>query len=209
MGTLNPSFETPGATFGQADSWTESYDTGAEDVAPFRRSDGNVQPWEDFEDSWMDNHYYQVAFTISDLVAAFFNGLAQEHEPFESGWKLPGSSPDIDNSAAVFVFVADNFKAAVFTTTLLEYDGFEAAWGYSPYNQSSITDFGAGAFIAASFDAAVPEDVEDFEEEWQSNENYDTGFVVNGADPNLTAAMFDAGLNAYENFAGAWTLTLP
>jgi len=59
-----------------------------------------------------------------------------------------------------------------------------------------------------SFDVGIPEPVEDFEEEWSSNENAVYGFQP--LDPmggTLGTALFDAGALTYEGFEGIWTET--
>jgi len=214
-GPLNPSFETPGTEYGQAESWTETYTVCGEDVATFFYHEGPRRPYESFESSWDDNHLYQLEFLYTDIVSAFFSGGAMQYENFDGNWHSP-SPAGVDNAASVFVFQAGNHVAAIFSDGGNEED-FESDWGLSPYNQAAdLNGFNAGAdarLTAASFDApAAPEAVEDFEEYWQNNETYDSnGFNANGAEPNLTAALFLSGMVyvEYEDFEGVWTTTLP
>lgn len=214
-GALNPSFETPGTEYGQAESWTESYTACGEDVATFFYHDGPRRPYENFESSWQYNHNYQWVFLYTDIVSAFFCGDAVPYENFEGNWYSPGGVPGLDNAAALFTFVPLNHQVAVFSDGGDEED-FENDWGVSPFNQNyDPNGFNTGAdarLTAAAFDAGG-ENYEDFEESWQSNETYDAdGFNANGAEPKLTAALFLDGLGgttAYETFNAGWTTTLP
>lgn len=216
-GALNPSFETPGTDYGQAESWTEAYTACGEDVAVFFYHDGPRRPYENFESSWWGNHLFQTVFLYTDIVSAFFCGGAVLHENFDGNWYSPGGVPGLDNAAAVFEFVSGNHQVAVFDGGSDEED-FESGWGSSPYNQGYDPDgFDVAAdarLTAASFDTLAPESVEDFEEYWQSNQTYDSdGFAMNGVEANLSAARFSVGgfplVQPYENFESDWTTTLP
>lgn len=218
MGTLNPSFETPGAAgySGQAESWSEGYGSGADDIANFYNSDGDRRPWEDFENSWDDNHLYQLAFGIPDLIQAFFCNDSIPRENFESGWKAPQAYPGdgIFNQASAFEFSIYNFLAAAFDTggTAEDHEDFEEDWGLSPYNQSSQWQYDGANFYNATFDAGSPEGREDFEEEWQDNENATSSFEPPGAG-NLSVALqfWPYIATGYDAFDGppSWTTVLP
>jgi len=208
MTIRNPSYETPGANDGEAQHWTDAQGAGAEDVALFDIGTRQV-PFEAFEALWDNNDHAQVIFGLTDLISALFESGTHQHESFEYSWAMPNSpvSPPRFNHASESVFDSENFDAAGFDAALEEVEDFEEEWDD---NEDSISDISAGTFPAASFDAGVPEAVEDFEEEWDSNENSETGFAptVPGGG-TLSAAQFDAGANAFENFEGAWVMTLP
>jgi hypothetical protein len=202
----NTSFEEPGLTTGTADEWDEGYSAGAEDIALFAHYDLTWRPWEDFEQSWLDNHFYQLLFGISDLVGALFD--AKQQEDFESGWKSP-ETPNVAprNQASIFVFDPYSFPAALFDSGVEEFEDFEETWGSSPYNQMYEMEYDAGNFSAASFDSSSPENVEDFEEEWMNNEDFEIQFSYPGV--SKTLAQFDSGAEQYEDFEEGWTTTLP
>lgn len=207
----NPSYETPGADYGEAESWIETYTNCGEQVATFFYHEGPRRPSESFESSWDDNHLYETAFALADLVHALLCGLAVPYENFEGNWHSPQLA-GADNAASVFVFVTANHVAALFADGADE-ENFENGWGISPFNEGyDPNGFDAAPdprLTAAAFDPLSLENVEDFEEYWQSNQTYDTdGFAMNGAEPNLTAAVFLSGFT-YDGFEAGWTTTLP
>jgi hypothetical protein len=63
---------------------------------------------------------------------------------------------------------------------------------------------------AASFDSGTPEAVEDYEEEWRSNENSKTAFTIDMPPPEteLQFADFDVANVDFEDFESEWVLTL-
>lgn len=77
------------------------------------------------------------------------------------------------------------------TASLKDFEAFEAGWGNYPYGEV----FNAGT--ASTFDAGVPETVEDFEEEWSSNETWTDTFAG-------TAATFDGTSDEFEDFENGW-----
>ncbi len=80
-------------------------------------------------------------------------------------------------------------------TTAESEDDFEDGWSNNETYFFTWTDVENGPGTeAASFDTGSPEDVEDFEEEWDSNESYD--FTMGAT----TAALYDAGAEAFEDF---------
>lgn len=214
MGSItNASFEEPGINPGQADSWTESYSAGSEVIADFQYDDGYTRPFEDFASFWWYNHNYQLLFAITDLVSAFWSGFGSQHEDFESGWKAPvtPSTPPF-NETSLFVFSVDTFSVATFSDAD-ELDDFEDNWGNSPYNQTWVSDGADAGLTTGLFDyhggVGLMESVEDFEEHWKDNEDYDSdGFAMNGAEPGLVGCLFSG--YTYEAFDGSsWTTTFP
>jgi hypothetical protein len=207
MAVENASFETPGVDPGQADQWSEGYDVGASDIADFVHYDGYTRPFDDFEQSWLDNQLAQSGFSLTDVVAALFDGLSMQHENFESGWwepHSPASGPN--NYAAMLYFYSGNFAFAMFNSGGDEVEAFEEQWGSSPYNEAAISTYAEGSWSTALFDAGAPEAFEDFEEEWKYNEAW---FLLASA---YLAANFDTSLGApeaYEDFEEGWTETLP
>ena len=203
----NPSFETPGIAQGSALFWDSSYDTAAEDIAPFANAAGETMSREDFETGWEDNQLAQSVFGVTDIVAALFEGGTEEYDDFESSWgpmELP-AAPPVFNHMAVMSYVAGNFTAAAFDVgTPEEFEDFEEEW---TDNESALTfadyEDPAVTSIAAGFDVGTPEEFEDFEEEWNVNETAVADFDA----ATSTAALFDAGANPHENFEGTWTET--
>lgn len=87
MTAPNFSFEDAGATAGQADSWTLTIPTGAQDIATF---EGTILPFEKFESGWQGgNQLSKSEFVVADLRAATFNDSIAEQEDFDSEWKRP------------------------------------------------------------------------------------------------------------------------
>jgi len=208
---LNPSFEVPGLSWGQAESWTESYSSGSEDIALFY--DGQrYLPWEAFDTEW-DNTEAQLAFGAGDLAAALFETYSP-HEDFETTWAMPSAPAGngVWNHHYQLLFTSGMLQQAGFGTGPLVYEGFEQEWttnetsefGYAPVVS------GGGTVLIGTFTDGIPEDIEDFEEDWLGNSNAETGYsplVVGGA--TSSAALFDGATLAYEGFGGTWTMTYP
>ncbi len=210
MAVLNPSFETPGALGvpGEAESWTEGYSSCAEDIAAFAHHDGYTRPYDDFETSWDDNHLYQTAFSVTDLLQCMFEGLVKRWENFESGWRMPNTAVgDTQNQASIFTFAADWFTKALFDSFgsgAEDAEDFEEDWHDNHLYQ---TAFDPSDLTNAHFSSTVL-DWENFELEWQNNENYDTYFLYAVPDMRLIPALFDGGGTPYENFEGVWPTVL-
>lgn len=199
----NPSFEDPGASPGEAASWTSARDPASEDVAIFHGEGFALLPYEAFDAGWDNNELAQDGFIPSDLTEALFESGTRAVEDFETSWVLPnvaGGPPW--NHQSVWVYDAANFSYASFTGGL-NYENFEAGWDNNELAQAGFipSDLTYGVFDTV----IVMQDYEDFEEGWQDNEDAQAGFTPG----DTTAAMFDAGANAYEDFEGVWVLTLP
>jgi len=208
---LNPSFETAGVADGQADQWTEEY----------------------------PNSTPVGTQLCAEEIAAFATGSGDTpYEGFEGGWD--------SNETAQSGFEVTDILAALFNDGLFQSETFEYDWALpstsSPsnprWNHQSEDQYDAENFVVASFDSAIPEDTEDFEEEWDDNEDYeatlDDGTTIAASfdsgtpqtvedfeeewqdnedyeatlDDGTTVAAAFAGTGTVETFEGAWTLTL-
>lgn len=211
----NPSFETGGASPGEAQDWLESQSASGQDFAMFDAADGGpAESMEDFEEYWMwpwtsgygmygyggysyapgtHNGESQNLFGLSDLTYALFEGALLEFENFEYSWRNPSGGPGPPfNHQSAWLFTTTDVAWAAFGALI--YESFEIGWSGAAY-----LVFGAGDTSQASFDV-VPEAYEDFEEDW--------GASGPGAAFVSVAALFDAGANAFENFEGVWTSVL-
>jgi hypothetical protein len=209
----NKSFEDPGTGPGEATWWVQSFAGDASTLAGFTHADGYTYGFEDFEGYW-DNENAQTEFAIDDLISALFEKGAHQFDSFEFSWKEPaagGAAPF--NNQSVFVFDADMHTRCTFYVATRDQEDLEAGWGASPYNENSIYDIDDGTVTAASFDSGIPEDVEDFEEEWtfiagEGNEDSRTT-IADPYDPAYhTKALFDWAGISVEIFDN-WTETLP
>jgi hypothetical protein len=203
----NPSFEDQGALPGQADSWSEDYSSGAEDVAEFGAGPRN-RPYEGFIGGWGDNHQAVTGFSEATAVAAMFESGGLAFENFETSW----GAPQPFNHQSVFTFDPGNFEAATFDDTPYytpeDFEDFEEGWDTNESWEANWAAVGVSS-TAATFDDYLyktPESVEDFEEVWQDNENAEDNFDEAGV--SKTAALFDSGTNAFEDFEGSWTSML-
>ncbi|MBX3249394.1 MAG: hypothetical protein KF901_19615 [Myxococcales bacterium] len=177
MALLNPSFEDAGALPGEAEHWTLTAVTSLEVLAGF-----GVAPedgWEDFE------RWYARLASLDDVtvVLAFFDSALKGFEEFESGW-------------ANVVYLYELPPAQLVTAT---FDGnaaedCETGWSNVPYAR----DWADVASATGVFDG---EPREDFEDEWRGNQSY----AWTWAAVTASAAMFDAGTQAVEDFENAWT----
>jgi hypothetical protein len=187
MAFLNLSFETAdGSGPGCADGWTFGANASGGTWAPFHTT---IVPWEDFEREWNSNQNYLFAFGLLGTTKALYASLAppKAYEDFEEFW----------NSNQLYVY-------GVAGTTALynnggppqNFDSFEAGWvvGYL------YAFVGVGSDLTAAAFDGTPEDFEDFEEDWDTNESYVFAFVGVGTD--LTAAEYIDG-NFFEDFDSA------
>jgi len=198
----NRSFEEEGTDPGDANWWTELVTTAAETVADFEHSSTYPVPWDDFEDSWESNQLSQVAFALTDLVAALFEGTSIDHENFEYSWQEPATGTTY-NHQSIYIFSFENFSSAEFDSE--DYEDLEENWGSSPYNQSSVYLLSAATTALAQFDTGV-DDEEDFENDWGISP-YNQNSVIAFAPGSFSAADFDTVTEYYEDFEEEWTET--
>ena len=212
MTILNPSFETPGTLPGTAESWSEGYSATSEDIAGFDHTDGYTRPWDDFACLWQDNQLYQLAFSITDIVASFFCSLSIPRENFESGWKIPAVPSDTyKNDASLFAFNPDWFTVALFDTVDDPVEDFEEDWGLTPFCQAAIFTYASGTFVRCPITALFilfGYNIEGFESWWQSNEL--AAYVFGGVNLCYFTDNLSPPINYYiaETF-DYWTTTLP
>lgn len=143
-----------------------------------------AEPFEGFEYGWLTNEGYLFVFANEDLVEGVFAPLLLKVEGFESGW----SNGALELGA---------LEAGSFADTASVFETFEEDWPAAPVPPGTT----AGTYVFdlaypvdvnlsdGSFDAGVPETVEDYEEEWRSNEDYLFAFVGVGTD--LTEGDFE------------------
>ena len=198
----NRSYEDPSTVVGEADWWVHNVSDTAEDAALFTRSEEPSTPFDDFEDSWENNHLSEFYFIVTNFVSALFEDNAYQQESFEFSWREPvDTAPVAYNHQSTFTYDSSNFATAGFSGGADLVEDCEEAWGDSPYNQASIFDSASGTFPAATFDAAA-DTYEDYEEEWgivPRNEDSEYAF-----DPTkFTNAVF-VGALAYDSLDNAW-----
>lgn len=214
MAILNPSFETAGANPGQALNWTEAQSASGEDVAIFEAgTPAEADPFEDYERQWTEpegignNEISIDEFDPTDLDVALFEGGAAEYDSFEASWKEPaagGAAPF--NNLSLIEFNPGDLDVAQFDTAADDWEDFEEHWT-EPEGIGNQTDHraytdapggGTATSDAATFDAAgVPEDFEDFEDDWDATAEMEP----------LTedCASWDvAGVNGFESFEINW-----
>jgi hypothetical protein len=159
----NLSFETAGAAAGDADWWAAEVINTAETFDTFGPDPRAAV--EMFARGWSSNEAYRSSYAGADFTAAVFTG--SQDEGFETGWAnttyvrewaaAAGADPTTDaleagwytNEAYRFAYIGPDFTAAAAET-----------WDYAGY----VDDWTGAAAVAASFDGAAPEAVEDFEE---------------------------------------------
>ena len=176
MALLNPSFEDAGALPDEAEHWTLTAVTSLEELAGFGVAPEDA--WEGFE-RWFD---FLASIDEVTVVLAFFDSALKGYEHFESGW-------------ANVVFLYELPPAQLVTAT---FDGnaaedCETGWSNVPYGR----EWANVASAAGVFDG---EPREDFENQWRSNETYAWSWVSLSS----SAALFDAGAQAVEDFENAW-----
>ena len=125
------------------------------------------------------------------------------------------------NDNAISVFVSGNLRNADFSGDDLE--NFEDSWkkpqavgipsgSPPPYNEDAVSYFDDDPFAGAnptatkaiaSFDSGTPENVEDFEEQWKSNEIWQS--LPTTSQLSSGSPIFGSGVDDFES---SWTLTL-
>jgi len=201
MTIANGSFETQATAgqVGQAESWSVSETSTGEEFAEFTNNTGTTpnttSGQETFEGEWPTSFYAGLIGSFvgywTDINPALFTGggTTLDEDGFEIGWGT-GHQRVIDSESAPFGF-------AVFGTGTDEYDGFD------DWPDDLVTSFVPADLEAASFDSTTPEDLEDFEEEWLSNEDYLYAFVGIGTDlDDATFQTSAASLGDTETFEG-------
>lgn len=205
MTVSNPSFETPGLNPGTAEDWDEGYTAGCESIALFSHYDGYTRPYESFEQGWGDNHYFQLAFAVADIVTPLFSdGI--DMETFEYGWSAPAAYAAPFNNSSAFEFSLDLHDLIQFNSGVDDEEDFESGWDSNENFVSTSFEYG-GSITIKQFDT-VPEGTEDFEEEWRDNDSANVTGVFFGSPTDLTITTFDPGGDFYEDF-DAWTTVLP
>lgn len=118
MSIANPSFETAGATPGQAASWTVSVVSSAESIAEFGTD--ALDGAERFESGW-DNDAYLFALEDGDIESAVFDELVGPSvvEDFGHGW----------DGNELFLWELASVQAATFDGPVGEaFEDFEDDW---------------------------------------------------------------------------------
>lgn len=127
-------------------------------------------PVESFEFSWREpatgapvtfNHQAASVLSVDNFTAAKFDSGVESEEDYEEYW---GSSPY--NQESIYDFASGTFTRGLFDAGTDNEEDFENDWGIDLQNQSSETVFDPANFTVASFDSLVPENLEDFEDEW-------------------------------------------
>ena len=123
--------------------------------------------------------------SIDDVVVvlAFFDSALKGYEEFESGW-------------ANVVYLYDLPPAQLVTATFdgLAAEECETGWSNVPYARE-------WADLTAATGVFDGEPREDFEDQWRSNQLY----AWTWAAVTSSAALFDAGAQAVEDFNNGWT----
>jgi hypothetical protein len=176
----NPSFEDEGTNPGEAQGWTITASTSLEKIAGFGDP---ATAYEDFE------RWYEHVATLDDVdaVRAFF-GILDGFEAFERGW---------DNNLFFTEFELVQLLAASFNPTpnTAQVETFETNWANVPY----LTEYPlvSPPLTAGVFSTAT---AERFEANWKSNETFTTSW----SGVTSSAAMFDSGAQAVEDYENAW-----
>lgn len=188
----NLGFETAGTNPGDALAWGVS-----ETITRERRALwGSVVLVDDeeFETEWSTNEDYLFAFVglLIDLEPGIFDaalGSPNGVEDFEDGWSSnEGYSFDLGSNAA-----------AVFDGPF-NYENFETGWGNDTYLFTP-----PGGTLAVFDSAGTPENYEDFEERWRSNESY--AFTMGSTDAALFVVQVVLGspvTAGHENFESVY-----
>lgn len=189
----NLSFETAGATPGDAASWTTAIVDGFQDIAVFYPGT-SPRPWDDFELGWTnDTALFAFVGVGTDLAVPNFTtllALPKHFEDFEELWSSnqnylfamgpeavgtftgPQDFDDFETGWAnvpyLLAFAPGDISVAVFTGPV-NFDDFET-WVVAP-----LFSFAPGDILVGLFDGAAPQPFEDFEEV-----KYDTPYA---ADP--------------------------
>src|SRR6185436_11230113 len=189
MTLQNPGFETAGASPGLASNWTLNVVRTAASIAVYTHHPSDpalVGPSETFEGDWTTNEAYIYGFTdpVTQLSAAQYTTVLPSSKFVENFDELWSS-----NESAVFDLTLSEqamYDADPFVDVAIE--RFTGGWLSGGVLIDTLTD-GVNA-SAASYDIAVPEAFEDFEEDWFS------GFAT-----TLTgsAANYDASPEAFED----------
>jgi hypothetical protein len=130
-------------------------------------------------------------------VGQFWNGERYLYfEGFEGGFD--------DNENGQTAFADTDLEVGLFESGTNPVEPFEYSWALPktgpPFNHQSETTFYPGNFAVGEFDAGVSEDVEDFEEEWQSNEDA----VADFAAATSVVGYFDGTPEDVEDFEEEW-----
>jgi hypothetical protein len=167
VSAANPSFETAGATPGDAASWTLSV-TAATSWATFARADGGVTRFEGFELSWGQTIGYEDPALFTTMDPAFaqrdvFNAPTLPPEfadGFEKHWLNDGFLFSLPLAAAAEF--ANHPSASPPSPTVDPFDGFETEWANSVFFRS-LADVTTDEALFFNFDLSMPEPYEDFE----------------------------------------------
>jgi len=93
----NPSFETEGASPGEAEDWARTYDTGSEEFATFSPlPEEGILAVETYDRGWSGNGDSVLAFTESGLEYALFDDSGGPVERYRYAWKSPNLLVDIE-----------------------------------------------------------------------------------------------------------------
>lgn len=214
----NPSFETAGANPGEANAWTDTQSTSAEDIAVFDTAASGDRPLEDFETQFQEpqtllatyNEDSITEFSPSDLSSAVFDGAAQV-ETFEAQYLEPmtGSGPPY-NQHSITVFDSSNLDTAMFDSGAEGFEDFEEGWiePETSGTQSASHKYDDAPDANTPPPALVTSSAAMFNSGSNAEENFDNTVgwgSSNAATPSATtAALFDGGTNAYEDY-NTWT----
>lgn len=182
MAIGNASFETAGATAGQAASWTVATTSTVEELAEFGTTPA---PWETFEVEW-GNEPLVTAFELVDVsLTKFDDGTPTfaEFEGFETQW---GNVPHFTELGSAESALFDGNTSETFEAT----DDWDADY--------KDTFVGIGTDVTlATFDG---NDFETFEASDGWDATYKTAFVGIGTDVTLAAFnILSSGTPSTEN----------
>lgn len=176
---------------GHAQGWTVDSDVNSVyEYGDFAHA--FAEPFEGFEYGWLSNEDYLIVFGDEDIVVGIFDPLSLEYEGFETGW----SNDPLELGA---------LEAGSFADTASTFETFEEDWPAAPIPPGTTAGTYIFNFVIAdlsdgTFDPGGPEDFEDFEEEWQSNEDYLLSFVGIGTDLEAGDFETDIGTETFESF---------
>lgn len=175
---LNGSFETAGATPGEAQSWTLTLSGSLSVVASFTADDGSSLSLEQFDEGWGTSGYLLDPNDGPTGTLMVFDGSTGSPSAIEQfdNW-TNGRTYRLDVNTGVSM----EFSPDVPGQSLI-LENFDEGWSTSPWTEEPATD----VLFEDTFDVGWSTDT------WAAD-------VVSGTD-----AMFDGGTNALESFENAW-----
>lgn len=182
----NLSFETQGASPGDAASWTWNRSDSAMGFASFARPDTGFSRFDGFEFGWGVDNFIDTLVVPTNAVYMIFGtlpagGVTTPFEDFERGWRLPNSHV-VDpthpgNETATFEFGGESaiYSIPQYPPSGTAIEGFERGW---PTNENYFTSFTGGMLSSAHYATTIinpptGQAFEDFEEGWLDNQDFE------------------------------------